>query len=495
MTIAFFPARRSRPFRPAAAQGPESDAQPKPMVPAPANDSTPPAVPLRFRILKAAGWSMIGYVGVQVLRMASSLILTRLLVPEMFGVMAAATMVQVSVAMLSDLGLRPAAIQSSMGDNQDYLDTAWTVQLLHGCFIWAACLFIAVLIGQGNAFGWFSAHSVYADPALPAVIVATSFTAVIVGLQSTRLVTAYRHLQLGPITMIELGVQVVSLLIAVPLALYTPSIWVFVLSTLGSSAAFTIATHLYLPGGRNRFRLEPAALHDLLRIGKWILLSSIFTVLAANGDRILLAGWTDPVTLGLYALALNFIMMLEGVGNRLFSSVALPALSSVYREQPERLGEAFYRLRLPFDLVFVTAAGAFFAFGPTLIDILYDGRYGGAGQILQIFSFSLLVTRFQVLASVCLATGEPKTLTLMNMARSIAMFSLVPLAYWVFGFQGALWAVALHGVPSLLLVFLYNSRHKLTYPVHEVLVLLAWPLGYGLGWAGGLLARMLSLSA
>jgi hypothetical protein len=159
------------------------------------------------------------------------------------------------------------------------------------------------------------------------------------------------------------------------------------------------------------------------------------------------------------------------------------------------LVKAFYKLRLPFDLVFVTAAGAFFAAGPTLIDVLYDGRYERAGDILQIFSFSLLITRFQVLASVCLATGEPKTLTLMNMARSIAMFTLVPLAYLLFGFQGALWAVALHGLPSLLLVFLYNARHKLNYPLYEAAILLAWPLGYGLGWVSTLLARMLSLSA
>ena len=44
-------------------------------------------------VLKAVGWSMAGYVSGYGLRLVSSLIMTRLLVPEMFGVMAVATVV------------------------------------------------------------------------------------------------------------------------------------------------------------------------------------------------------------------------------------------------------------------------------------------------------------------------------------------------------------------------------------------------------------------
>ena len=63
---------------------------------------------LRTRILQAAGWSMMGYISGYGLRLVSSLIMTRLLVPEMFGVMAVATIVQMVAANLCDVGLRQA---------------------------------------------------------------------------------------------------------------------------------------------------------------------------------------------------------------------------------------------------------------------------------------------------------------------------------------------------------------------------------------------------
>lgn len=463
--------------KPPAAEGEKPGAAPNAEAPAQAQGGG-----FRGLIMRAAGWSMVGYVVVQVLRIASSLILTRLLIPEMFGIMAIATMVQVSVAMLSDLGLRPAAIQSRMGDDRSYLDTAWTLQIIHGCFIWLVCVLIAICIGQGAGQGWFPPGSVYTVPELPAVIIGTCFSTVLMGLQSTKLISAYRHLDLGRITVIEIVAQVISLAVAVLLAWYTGSIWSFVFSTLVSSAATTILSHLWLPGAGNRLRWDKVAVNDLIRFGRWIMLSSILTVIAANGDRILLAGWTSPAMLGLYILAFNLIAMLEGAGGRLFSSVAMPALSKVARERPEQLSSVYQKVRLPFDLVFIGSAGAVYAAGKVIIDLLYDDRYLNAASIIEILSFSLLVTRFGVMSAVYLAIDEPRNQSVLNFIRAVSVFVCVPLAYYAFGFMGALWAIALHALPTLPMIFHFNRRHRLNNPLYEITVLLAWPAGYAAGW-------------
>lgn len=433
------------------------------------------------RILRAAGWTMSGYLGVQILRIASSLILTRLLVPEMFGLMAVATMVQVAVAMLSDLGIRPAAIQSRMGDRQAYLDTAWTLQIVHGLTIWVVCVGVAFAITAANARGLFPKGSVYTEPVLPAVIVATCFCTVIAGFQSTKVISAYRELALAQITKIEVIAQIVSLGIAIILAVTTGSVWSFVVAILSASAVTTGLSFLLLPGPGNRLRLEPAAVRDLVRFGKWVLLSSTFTVLAANGDRILLAGWISPRELGLYILAFNLILMLEGAGNRLFSSVAIPALSKIHRDQPDRLPITFSKLRLPFDLLFVIAAGATFAAGDVVVNVLYDQRYEAAGQMLKILSFSLLISRFGVLSNVYLAIGKPRYLTILNFVRSVSIFILLPLGHYLYGLEGALWAIALHGLPGVVMLVAINSRYGFNNPRLEVVVLFGWAAGWLLG--------------
>ncbi len=442
---------------------------------------TPPVVAqprLRNIIMRAAGWSMMGYGLLQVLRIASSLILTRLLIPEMFGIMAVAMMVQIAIAMLSDLGLRPAAIQSRMGDDQSYLDTAWTLQILHGCLIWFACVLAAIAIGRAAHYGLFPAGSVYTVPELPAIIMGLSFGTVIMGLQSTKFITAFRHLNLGRLTIIEIAAQVISLTVAVLLAWATGSIWSFVVSALVSCIVTTVLSHVWLPGANNSLSWEKEAVRDLIRFGRWIMLSSILTVVAASGDRVFLAGWTSPMMLGLYSLAFNLIAMLEGAGGRLFSTVAMPALSKVARERPDQLRAMFLKIRLPFDLVFIGSAGAIFAGGNAIIEFLYDDRYLDAAPIIQVLSFSLLTTRFSSLSAIYLAVNEPRNQTILNFVRAISIFVCIPLAYYMFGFHGALWAIALYGLPVFPVIFYFNRRHGLHSLPYEVGVLLAWPAGF-----------------
>jgi O-antigen/teichoic acid export membrane protein len=390
-------------------------------------------------------------------------------------------MVQVAVAMLSDLGLRPAAIQSRHGDNETYLNTAWTVQFIHGVVIWLVCVMIAGMIATASSLALLPTGSVYAEPALPAVIAVLCFTAVISGLQSTRIITAFRTLSLGRVTAIELAAQIVSLAVAVVLAWQTGSIWCFVVAALCSSVVSSCLSFLWLPGFPNRFALDREAVVDLARFGKWVLLSSAFTVLAANGDKLLLAVWISPAMLGLYVLAFNLVAMLEGAGNRLFSSVAIPALSRVYREEPDRLPIMFNRLRLPFDIAFVAASAALMVAGKDLIDLLYDDRYGGAAYMLEVLAFGLLIARYGVIANVYLAMGQPRLLTILNFLRSLSLFTLVPLGYATFGIEGALWGVALHGLPGVVALWFLNRRLRLNSLKTELIALLSWPIFYLIG--------------
>ena len=102
--------------------------------------SSPKQATLKQRILRAVGWSFLGYGVSQVIRLGSNLVMTRLLVPEMFGVMAIAGMVTIILALLSDIGLRQHIVQSARGDDPVFLDTAWVVQIVRGVMMWLVAL-------------------------------------------------------------------------------------------------------------------------------------------------------------------------------------------------------------------------------------------------------------------------------------------------------------------------------------------------------------------
>ena len=67
---------------------------------------------LKTRFLGATKWTLIGHVLSQLLRFGSSLILTRLLSPDLYGVMAVGYMVITGLTMMSDVGLAAGVIQS-----------------------------------------------------------------------------------------------------------------------------------------------------------------------------------------------------------------------------------------------------------------------------------------------------------------------------------------------------------------------------------------------
>src|SRR3954452_22110302 len=76
------------------------------------------------------GWSYLTH-GLQlVLRFGSSLILTRLLLPEAYGVFGPAMSVMFLLELLCDIGIRPAVVRSANGEDSRFLGTAWAILLV-----------------------------------------------------------------------------------------------------------------------------------------------------------------------------------------------------------------------------------------------------------------------------------------------------------------------------------------------------------------------------
>ena len=109
--------------------------------------------------------------------------MTRLLVPEMFGVMAIAYVVMTGLAMFSDLGLKPSVVQSRRGSDPVFLNTAWATQILRGLLLWLLALIASLLIYAANRIGMAPRGSAYTDPSLPFVIATLSITAVTGGFE------------------------------------------------------------------------------------------------------------------------------------------------------------------------------------------------------------------------------------------------------------------------------------------------------------------------
>ena len=179
---------------------------------------------LKFRAFRAGSWVVTSHVAAQLLRLIGNLVMTRLLAPDAFGVMAMAMTVQGIVSLCADTGLRQAIIQSPNGGKPLFLNTAWTLEIWRSWMIWAVCLAIAIGLYAAGSLGWLPPGSGYATPVLPAIIAVMSLSAVIQGFQSMNAILAHRNLELHRLTLVELFTQVVGLLVMGFLGCLTHSI-------------------------------------------------------------------------------------------------------------------------------------------------------------------------------------------------------------------------------------------------------------------------------
>jgi O-antigen/teichoic acid export membrane protein len=442
---------------------------------------------LKQRVLRASGWSMGGHGISQAIRLGSNLVMTRLLVPEMFGVMAIATMVTMILSLLSDIGLRQNIVQSRRGDDPVFLDTAWIVQIVRGFVLCMLAVLLSSALHLANSGGMLPAQSVYASPVLPLVIAISSLSAVILGFQSTKMATADRRFDQKRIIQIALISQVSALVVMISIGVMSRSIWALVAGGLVASLTTAVLSHTWMSGHPNRFRLEKRSFRELISFGKWIFVSSAAGVLAANGDRLLLGGFVDAHLLGLYAIAALIIGAVERTLNRLFISVSLPALSEIARNDPARLREVYYRLRMPGDLLLLFLMGLLFEAGQLLIDLLYDSRYSAAGGMLQVLALSLFSVRYEVARQLYLALGLPHYGTIISLVRLVSLCALVPALYYLAGMQAAIWGIALHALATVPFFYAFNARLGLNDFRREFVVLWALPAGFLCGSALNLL--------
>lgn len=416
---------------------------------------------LKKRVLNAGTWTLISYAFSYAFRLGSNLLMTRLLLPEMFGVMAIAMMVLVGLALFSDVGLKPSVVQNRRGDDPLFLNTAWVIQIARGAVLCSGAVIISSLIALAGQFGLIPHGSVYADPDLPYVIAALSLFSLISGFDSTKSLQASRNLQLAKLTRIDVGSQVVGFVVTVSYAIAFPSIWALVAGTLASAATRTVLTHLSLPGVRNHFAWDRAAYAEIMRFGKWIFLSSVLFFIASNGDRMLLGALIDPTSLGTYSIAFLIFSSIDQVLTKIIVDVSFPALSEVVRGNRAGLRAAYYRFHIAIASGAYFCAGALVFSGNTLISLLYDRRYGQAGWILEILALALFAQPFRTATQTFLALGMARIYFRLHTIRIVTLFIALPAGFYLWGLEGAVYGIVLSYFSSLPWVIRYAATADL----------------------------------
>ncbi|MGO9823811.1 MAG: oligosaccharide flippase family protein [Steroidobacteraceae bacterium] len=436
---------------------------------------------LKHRVLNASTWTVAGFGCNQMLRFGSNLLLTRLLVPKMFGVMAVAMLVVIGLGMFSDLGLKPSVVHSRRGNDPVFLNTAWVTQILRGMLLWLFALIASLLIYYANRIGIVPKGTVYADPILPFVVAILSVIAVTSGFESTKLLQASRNLLLKRVAQIEIISQIAAILCMIGWAFIDRSIWALVAGAISSAVVRVILSHTWVPGVPNRWQWDKLAFREIFHFGKWMFLSSILGFLVNSGDRLLLGGLLNSNSLGIYSIAYLIFNSLEQVPMKIMGDVSFPALSEVSRDRPTEFKRSYYRFHVVIASFVYICSGVLITSGASLVHLLYDPRYEQAGWMLEILAVALLTVPFRLATQSFLAFGLPHLLSTVIAIRLVTLFVATPIGFYFLGILGALWGIVLSHFSYLPTIILYNVRHKIFDLRTEVYLLPIVPVGMAVG--------------
>ena len=382
---------------------------------------------LRARALRGTAFTFLGFGAQQILRLLLNLVLTRLLFPEAFGLMALVMVVLTGLQMLSDAGINPSIVQSRRGDEPDFLNTAWSLQIGRGVLLWLLTLALALSMAR-----------FYDQPQLAVLLPVAGFGMVIQGFQSMRLASANRHIALGRLTLMELGSQAISLAVLVLLAWWMRSVWALVIGTLIGTAIKTALSHRMLPGHRDRLGWERDAFSEIFHFGKYIFVGSMAGFLINHADRAVLGKFITIAELGVYNIGYFMASVPLMVCFQLGGRVLMPLFAKTPpREVPAN------RRKIRQARVLLTAGliglGFFFALtGEWLIDVLYEAEYSLAGPIMVLLSLTYLPALvLNAYANLMLASGRSRNFTIYLIVMSALQVTLLIVLVPEYGILGA----------------------------------------------------------
>lgn len=394
---------------------------------------------LEKQALRATFWSILEFGSGMGLRVVSSLVLTRLLLPAYFGEITLVMTLIIGITLLSDIGLAPSVVQSPRGDDPVFLNTAWTIQWIRGIILWLVAL----------AITWPMA-AFYRNPQLKLLLPVLAFSTLINGFNSTNLLTLNRHLGVRRLFAIDGSAAVISLVVTLIWAYYWPSVWAIVAGQLALNLYRLLLSHIpaVTPGIRNSFCWDSTSVDSIVHFGKWIMVGTAFYFFASQADRLILGKLVSLTLLGIYGIAYQISDIPRAVISALSNRVLYPFASKMIHLPMDEFRQKFLRYRFFILLAGCCLLSIMVIWGDLLILKLYDYRYHEAAWMIPIFGLGLWQTiLYQTTYPVLLSLGKSKYSAMGNAPYCIAIVVGVPLAFHFFGMKGAVAAVAAGDFP------------------------------------------------
>ncbi len=311
------------------------------------------------------------------LLMGSTMVLARLLTPEDFGLLAMVTAITNFVRMFKDIGLSTATIQKA-DINHTQISTLFWINVAIGLTL------AVVTVALAPAVSWF-----YSEPRLTLITLALAIAFIFGGLSVQHQALLQRHMRFSTLAAIQITSTAVSVVIAIAAALYGLRYWALVLMQIAEAVVMMICVWIassWCPGWPRR----DSRVRSMLAFGGNVTGSRFAHYFARNLDRILLGRFHGSFALGIYSKAYSILMLPINQIRTPLNMVALPALSSIQKEQAKFA--KYYTKLLSFIAFASMPLTAYLAVcSESIIRLLLGNQWLQAAGIFQVLAITAFI--------------------------------------------------------------------------------------------------------
>lgn len=359
------------------------------------------------------------------------LVLARLLSPKDFGILGIALLTLSAIKKFSNIGIDTALVQQKEANVDEYLNTAWVLEIGRGALIavvlFLAAPFIAQFFGEANS-------------GLTPVVRVIGLSPLVYGLQNPAVVYFQKDLDFHKEFVYQTASSFVRFGVGVGYALVSPTVWALVAAYVSVNLTKTVLSyglHEYRP----RPSIDRAALSELVNYGKWITGSSITHFIYSEGDDAFVGWFLSATALGFYQYAHRIADMPASQFTEVITTVTFPAYSKL-QDDPEGLKDALLATTRLVAVVAFPVSTGMALIAPSFVPVVLGEEWTPMILPLQLLSvFGLIHAITRHFGGVFNALGRPDYNMKIDMIRILCLAAVIWPATARWGFAGTAGAV------------------------------------------------------
>ena len=374
---------------------------------------------LHKSIVNASKWSTITEIAAKLITPISSMILARLLAPEMFGVMVTATMVISFAEIFTDAGFQKYIIQHKFDSRESLFEStnvAFWSNFVMSMVIWGIiivfCQPIATLVGNTGRGD---------------VIAISCICIPLAAFSSIQMALFKRDLDFKTLFHVRILGVFIPLIVTIPIAFYTRSYWSLIIGMIALNI-FNAVILTVKSKWKPRFSYRFSLFKEMFSFTSLSMIEAFTIWMTSYADIFIVGRLLDQYYLGLYRTSMITVGQIMALATSATTPILFSALSKV-QDDDEHFKHIFLKFQKVVGLIVIPIGVGIFVFQNLITEILLGSQWSQAAWLIGLWGISsaLMIVLSHYCSEVYRSKGKPIYSVIVQVTHILI---LIPAIWW-----------------------------------------------------------------